>query len=375
MRGKTVNGNDQKGITGEGTTSSGTSWRKRAEDESILYVGIDLGTSRTSISASNGVRETVRSIVGYPKDVVSRKFLQKDVLFGDDALANRLALNMYRPLEKGVIKYSDAVGASNEDVDQNLEAARALIRHAVALSAPKPGQLIYGVIGCPAQASIHNKQSLIEAAREVLDSVVICSEPFSVAYGMDRLTDALVIDIGAGTTDLCRMKGSMPDEEDQFTMTAAGDFVDQQLYELFKTRCPDASFTINMVREVKEKHAFVTEAAEPVLVQFPVRGKPTTFDVTAEMRKGCRRIIDPIVEAVDRLVSTFDPEFQERLRRNVILAGGGSRIYGLDRAIEEALAPFGGGKVTPVEEPCYAGANGALKIAYDMPAEAWEQLR
>ena len=44
-------------------------------------MGIDLGTSRTSVSASNGVRETVLSYVGYPKDVVSRKLLGKDVDF------------------------------------------------------------------------------------------------------------------------------------------------------------------------------------------------------------------------------------------------------------------------------------------------------
>lgn len=345
------------------------------KNESILYVGIDLGTSRTSISASNGVRETVSSIVGYPRDVVSRKLLQRDILFGDDALANRLALDIYRPLEKGVIKHSDQSSAAAEDVAANLQAARALIQHAVSLARPKPGQLVYGVVGCPAQASIHNKQSIIEAAREVLDSVVICSEPFSVAYGLERLQDCLVIDIGAGTTDLCRMKGSMPDEEDQITLTQAGDFVDQQLFELFKQRCPDASFNLNMVREVKEQHAFVTEAAEPVLVTFPVRGKPKTFDVTAEVRKGCARIVEPIVEAVDRLVSTFDPEFQDRLRKNVILAGGGSRIHGLDRAVEDALAPYGGGRVRSVQEPVYAGANGALKIAYDMPIEAWEQLR
>ena len=29
-----------------------------AGDEGVLYIGIDLGTSRTSVSASNGVRET-----------------------------------------------------------------------------------------------------------------------------------------------------------------------------------------------------------------------------------------------------------------------------------------------------------------------------
>jgi rod shape-determining protein MreB and related proteins len=348
--------------------------RERRNDDAILYVGIDFGTSHTCISASNGVRETIKSIVGYPRDVVARKLLQKDVLFGDEALKHRLALNVYRPLEKGVIKYSDAAGASNEEIIGHMDSAKALVRHAVELAKPKPGQLVYGVIGCPAQASIHNKQSILEAAREALDSVVICSEPFAVAYGLEMLQDCLVIDIGAGTTDLCRMKGSMPDEDDQVTLTAAGDFLDKELFELFKGRCPEANFTLNMVREMKEKFAFVTESAEPVVAEFPVRGKPTPFDVTAEMRKGCRRIIPPIVEAVDRLVSTFDPEFQSRLRGNVILAGGGSRIHGLDRAIEEALAPFGGGKVRCVEEPVFAGANGALKIAYDMPQEAWEQL-
>lgn len=348
---------------------------RNAADDSILFVGIDFGTSHTCISASNGTRETFKSIVGYPKDVVSRKLLQRDVLFGDEALKNRLALNVFRPLEKGVIRYSEAAGASSDEIIGHMESAKALIRHAVETCRPKPGQLVYGVIGCPAQASIHNKQSILEAARECLDSVVICSEPFAVAYGLEQLHDCLVIDIGAGTTDLCRMKGSMPDEDDQVTLTFAGDYLDRELFELFRGRCPEAQFTPNMVREVKEKHAFVTEAAEPVIAEFPVRGKPTPFDVTAEMRKGCRKIIGPIVEALDRLVSTFDPEFQERIRNNVLLAGGGSRIHGLDRAIEEALVPFGGGRVRNVAEPVFAGANGALKIAYDMPFEAWEELR
>ena len=44
------------------------------------------------------MRETVASYVGYPKDVVSRKLLKKDVLFGDEALEKRLSLDFYRPL-------------------------------------------------------------------------------------------------------------------------------------------------------------------------------------------------------------------------------------------------------------------------------------
>ena len=49
---------------------------------------------------------------------------------------------------------------------------------------------------------------------------------------------------------------------------------------------------------------------------------------------------------------------------------------GLDTAIEAAMhRDMGGGKVIRCEEPIYGGANGALKIAHDMPEEYWEQLK
>lgn len=32
------------------------------KDHGVLYIGMDLGTSRTSVSASNGVRETLSLI-------------------------------------------------------------------------------------------------------------------------------------------------------------------------------------------------------------------------------------------------------------------------------------------------------------------------
>jgi rod shape-determining protein MreB len=373
-----MNAQDQKTApkNDSGALKAATPIARRDPSQGVLYVGIDLGTSRTSISASNGTRATFDSLVGYPRDVVSRKLLKRDVLYGREALENRLALRLFRPLERGAIKYSDDVaGVAPDEVALNLEAAKSLVRHAVELAGPRPGELVYGVIGCPAQASIRNKQTIVDVARETLDSVVICSEPFSVAYGLDMLTDCLVVDIGAGTTDLCRMKGSMPDEEDQITIPFAGDHLDLELQKLFRERCGAASFTINMVKEIKERHAFVTESAEPVLVSFPVNGKPVEFDVTAEMRKGCRRIVPPVIEAIEKLIASFDPEFQARLRQNVLLAGGGSQIHGLDRAVEEALIPLGGGSVRCVQEPVYAGANGALRIAYDMPLETWEQLR
>ena len=50
------------------------------ESNDNLCVGIDLGTSRSSISASNGERYVIDSYVGWPVDMVARKLVKKQVL-------------------------------------------------------------------------------------------------------------------------------------------------------------------------------------------------------------------------------------------------------------------------------------------------------
>ena len=342
------------------------------KEHGVLYLGVDLGTSRTSVTASNGVRETVSSYVGDPKDVVSKKLLKQDVLFGDHALEKRLSLDLYRPLAEGVLKCS----SGEDDYDGNLKAAQDLISEIIRLSQPRKDELVYAVIGVPAEASIKNREAIIDAARMAVDSVMLCSEPFSVAYGLEMLDDVLVIDIGAGTTDLCRMHGTMPEESDQTTLTHAGDTIDAELTRLLKENYPEAQFSAQMVKTIKEKYGAVGELLDAAVVDLPVNGKPTPFDITNEIRSACQTIVGPIVEGLGKLVATFDPEFQSKLKNRVLLAGGGSLLKGLDSAIENAMKErLGGGKVIRIGEPIYGGANGALKIAHDMPADYWEQLK
>ncbi|MBK7645512.1 MAG: rod shape-determining protein [Planctomycetes bacterium] len=341
-----------------------------SESSGILYVGLDLGTSRTSIAASNGQRATLLSYVGYPKDVVSRKLLQRDVLVGQDAVDRRLALDLYRPLAAGVIQAEGPLG------EKNLRAAHDLIAEIVRRAKPQPGDLVYAVIGAPAQASMQNKRAILEAARDSVDSVILCSEPFAVAYGVDMLDDALVIDIGAGTTDLCRMRGTMPEDADQITNTFAGDYVDERLIEEIRAFAPRAQFSKEMIKAIKERHSNVSRNAPLVVVDLPVEGKPLPFDLTDPIRNACKSIVPPIVDGLAQLIASFDPEFQPRLKQRVLLAGGGSQIKGLDRAIEEEMrARLGEGRVVLVEEPLYAGASGALKLAEETPAEFWEKLK
>jgi rod shape-determining protein MreB and related proteins len=93
------------------------------------------------------------------------------------------------------------------------------------------------------------------------------------------------------------------------------------------------------------------------------------------MKQACEILVQPIVDGVTKLISTFNPEFQDRLRNNILLAGGGGQMRGLNKRVEDGLAGIGGAKVTVVDEPVYAGANGALQLAVDMPGEYWQQLR
>jgi len=347
-----------------------------ASDDEALLVGIDLGTSRSAITAMNGIRKMIESYVGWPKDAVALRHIKKNIVFGSEALENRLSLRLFRPLEKGVLKHSlgkekDAEG--KQEVG-NKEAARELIRHLIHAAQPARDQKVYGVVGVPAQASLKSKQALIEAAKDSMDAVMLVSQPFAVAYGLGMLDGSIVVDIGAGTIDLCRMHGTMPGEEDQRSLGVAGDHVDKIFENLLHESHPEAQFTTNMIKKIKERYAFVAGEVERVKAVFPSNGRPTEYDVTDQLKTACETILGEINDALHELIASFDPEFQEKLRGNIILSGGGSQMIGLATRIEQGLVDLGGASVRAIEEPLYAGANGALQLAIDMPEEYWQRL-
>ena len=336
--------------------------------DEVLHVGIDLGTSRSAISASNGERFVVDSFVGWPLDMVAKKVLKRDVLIGHEAVANRTMLDLHRPLERGLLK---------EGSDKDVEAVRELLRHLlrlVGVNGHQAATSVRAVVGVPAAALRTNKQYLRNAMKGIVDSLLIVSEPFAVAYGLDALLHTMIIDIGAGTTDFCVMKGRYPTEEDQRTLTVAGDSVDTQLLKLIQERYPAANVTVFMVREWKEKFSFVGDARRNVVVQAPVRGVPTDLDITAEMKTACEALVPPVAETMLDLLSRVEPEFQDRVRNNIILSGGGGLIRGLPEALEKVLRTVGGGKVRYMQDPVFIGSDGGLALAADAPEGDWERL-
>ncbi|MGD2056370.1 MAG: hypothetical protein PVJ15_06145, partial [Gammaproteobacteria bacterium] len=128
-----------------------------SKNDNMLYVGIDLGTSRSVVSASNGNRKWVDSYVGWPKDFVAKKMLGKRVLFGEEALEHRLSLNISRPLQHGVLK---------EGTERDEAAVKELIGHLIEMAGAEAEDEICVAVGVPAEALKVNKLAIKNAVSD-----------------------------------------------------------------------------------------------------------------------------------------------------------------------------------------------------------------
>ena len=332
----------------------------------IFHIGIDLGTSQSSIVTSTGKRLSTKTCVGYPKDLISQKRLNKEYLLGEDALKNRLSLNLIWPLAKGVIC----------DDKHSKKATQLVLQDLINQTLPNltEDDKVFAAIGVPALASVRDKKIILSITEGWIDKVLIVSEPFAVAYGIDRFDECLIVDIGAGTTDLCRMSGSIPTEQDQRSLVEAGNFLDKEITNAILEKYPNVQLTAKIIKSIKEKHGYVSDNSDPAIVTLTKQGQPNAYDITDILHDSCLKLSNAIGLAVQSLVSDFDPDFQEILRNNIIVAGGGSRLIGIDRAIEKSLDNYGGGKASCVQDVEFCGANGCLKMSQEMPADYWEKI-
>jgi rod shape-determining protein MreB len=338
---------------------------KVSGERNQLIVGIDLGTSKTAVMSNRGCQSVFMSVVGYPKDIIAVKLFKDAPIIGEEALNNQSSLNLSAPLENGTIK---------ESSERDLDTVRILLRHAVELAAPQPDDQVCCIIGAPAQASMMNKGILLKLAGEIMNVVTVVSEPFLVAYALNKITRAIIIDIGAGTIDVCVMRGALPSDKDQITFLKAGNYIDHRFEAAITSAYPHVQITRNQVRKIKEKYSFVGKPEERVVVTLRIEGKPAQFDLTEEIKTACESIVPEIVEKVEMLIPQFDPEDQEEALKNIYLAGGGSKIKGLDKMIANKLKECGKIIVTRVADPELAGCIGALKMATNIPPAKWDQI-
>ena len=334
--------------------------------QGTLLLGIDFGTSRTAVMSSRKYKGMVHSVVGYPRDIIGVKILNRTQVIGDEALEKRSLLDLHFPLENGVLKQGS---------DKDLEAAHELLKYAIELAEPRAGEKVCGAIGVPARASVANKEQILKLTEGLMDIALVVSEPFMVAYGLAKLTSSIVIDIGAGTIDICAMTGMVPSADNQATILKGGNYVDDLLVAAVKDSYPNAQIDQHSAKRIKEAASFVGEpGGDPITKILRLDGKPTEVDLTHAVRSTCETLVPDIVEKIKELILVFDPDHQAEALTNIILAGGGSRIRGLGAMLGHQLREYGDVRVTMVADPDFSGAQGALKLAMELPPEYWDQI-
>ncbi len=329
-----------------------------------LYVGIDLGTYQSTIASSAGSSHTIETVVGRPKDPIARNFLGRDVLFGNDALKNKLACNIYRPMAAGVA----------QDDDANLAAAKAFVSHLLETVDPEEFDEVFGVICSPSHVSFTDKSNLVATLRGQVNAIMVVTEPFATAFGIEEIAGSIVVDIGAGTTDIARIYGTFPTEEDQITLQEAGDWIDEELMDLIKKKYTGAQVTKDMVRRWKEEVSYVGGDPREAIVELSVEGKKQVVDIGDLVQEACELIIPKIGNGIKLIVAGADPEYQPILRNNVIISGGGSLIEGLAARVADEIADIGDVNVWCVEDPIEKVATGALSLAEQMPDEMFTSI-
>lgn len=329
-----------------------------------LYVGIDLGTFQSTIASSAGAMHSIETVVGRPKDPVARNFLKRDVLFGADALKNKLACNLYRPMAAGV----------TQDDEANLAAAKAFVSHLIETVDPEEFDEVFGVICSPSHVSFTDKSNLVATLRGQVNAIMVVTEPFATAFAINEIGGSIVVDIGAGTTDIARIHGTFPTDDDQVTIQEAGDWLDLELQSLIAKKFTGAQITKDMVRKWKEESSYVGGDVRTVEVSLSVDGKSQNVDIGDLIQEACEMLIPKVGNAIKRIVAEADPEYQPVLRNNIILSGGGSLIEGLAERVAREISDIGDVNVWCVENPLEKVAEGALMLAGEMPDDMYTSI-
>jgi rod shape-determining protein MreB len=350
---------------------------------SILLLGLDLGTNKSCVLAGPSgttditVSKVVPSLVGYVKDGIVDGIITNNarILYGEDALAQMLHVDLVAPVAEGVISHPDA--------------ARDFMQHIRLLADPTGKAEIRAVVGVPANAGEQARENIRKSAQGIFARILLIPEPFLAALGyrddsrvkqpgyVDPVVNSLFIDIGGGTSDLCLVQGYFPTRDDQISIPFAGDAIDDLLYDELNRTYPNNGLSRITVREIKETNAYVGPSRKPMDVKVVMGGKSRTLELGDAIGNACNALIDKIYPALATLIASASSDSVVTLLQNIIITGGGSQIKGIDTVLQKRLTDDG------YENPRVrlAGqdfqryvAIGALKAARAARENQWQVL-
>lgn len=314
-------------------------------------IAIDMGTSSTMLfEQGKGV------VAREPTVVAVDKFNGKILKIGQDAqkMLGRTPANIVaiHPIDAGVIS----------DYEITAHMLRDLVNRVTSFSLFKPC-----LLACvPSSISGVEERAMIDAAIEAgARKVYLLENAVATALGagidISRADGHMVIDIGGGTTEIAVISvGGVVECES--IKTAGGSF-DEAIVKYIRSKY-NMLIGLSAAEELKRSIGGVISrpdvGSEEVKGRNLTTGLPKTVSISsAELIEAFVEPMNKILDAVHLVLERTPPQLVGDLDTNgIIMSGGGSLIYGIDRLIERST----GIRTIVVDDAVSCAAYGAGKM-------------
>lgn len=315
-------------------------------------IGIDLGTANTLVWVrGKGI------VIREPSIIAIHKKTKKIIALGSEAkkmLGKTPELIVtVKPLRSGVISDFDATSAMISRFVHDIHSTGSSLP--LAISRPRV------VIGIPSSVTEVQRRAVWEAALSAgAREAFLIEEPMAAAIGegvsVFAPTGKMVVDVGGGTTEIAVI--SLGGIVVSRSLKTAGDDMDGAIAHYIRLRhglllgektVEDLKIKLGSAYERPRRKPSSAKATEGQEVEFEkadnkaaiVRGRdletglPKSLRVTeVEVREALAPIISKIVESVADVLEEAPPELTADILENgILLTGGGSLLYGLDKLI------------------------------------------
>ena len=291
-------------------------------------VGIDLGTSSILVYVKGkGIVLQEPSVVAI--DSNSNKFLA----VGEEArkMLGRTPGNIraIRPLRDGVIS------------DYNI--TERMLKYFLGKAL---GRMLFRprvIICVPSGVTQVEQRAVVEASNQAgAIKTYIIEEPIAAAIGagidITEPNGSMVVDIGGGTTDVAVISlGGMVVHK---SIKVAGDQCDQAIIRYIRKKYNmmiGDSTAENLKKNIGCAYPFEEEKFYDIKGRNVLTGLPINIEVSSsEMLEALKEPISEIIEAVFQVLEKTPPELASDIsNKGIVLTGGGSLIYGMDKLIED----------------------------------------
>ena len=171
--------------------------------------------------------------------------------------------------------------------------------------------------------------------------VSIIEEPIAAAIGsgidISRACGSMVVDIGGGTTDIAVI--SLGGTVTSYSLKIAGDNFDDAIIKYMRKK-HNVLIGERTAEELKIKIGTAYERTIPVTLDVRGRnlitGLPKNITVTSdEMLEALLESVTAIADAVHGVLEQTPPELAADIyERGIVMTGGGSLLYGMDKLLQ-----------------------------------------